>query len=256
MIHPTAVIDPSAQLAADVEIGAYSIIGANVAMDEGCWVGPHAVVKGPSKFGKHNKIFQFSSLGDAPQDLKYAGGATYLNVGSNNVFREYCTINRGTEEGGGTTYIGDDNLFMAYTHVAHDCTVGNKTVFSNAASLAGHVEVGDQAILGGFTTVHQFTKIGEHSFTGLSTVVNRDIPPFVTAAGNHAKAYSINKEGLRRRGFSKATISALHAAFRTLVKGRGDREQALQELNDLCAEFPEVNRFVDFIRSSERGIIR
>lgn len=256
MIHSTAIIDPKSELADDVSVGAYSIIGADVKLGPGCWVAPHVVLRGPSIFGSNNRIYSFACLGDAPQDLKYTGGVTRLEVGDNNTFREYSTLNRGTEDGGGVTRVGSDNLFMAYTHVAHDCQVGSKAIFSNAASLAGHVHVGDHAILGGFTTVHQFTHIGEHSFTGLSTVVNRDIPPFVSTAGNHAKAYGINKEGLRRRGFSTECIAALHKAYRLLIKGKSNRAEAYSDVEPLAVEFPEVRRFVDFIKSSQRGVVR
>jgi UDP-N-acetylglucosamine acyltransferase len=177
MIHPSAIIDKSAIIADDVEIGPFSIIGEKVEIQSGTWIGPHVVLSGPTKIGKNNKIYQFASIGDAPQDLKYAGEDTVLEIGDNNTIREYCTMNRGTPEGGGLTKVGNDNLFMAYTHVAHDCQIGNHTVFANAASLAGHVEVDDHAIIGGFTCVHQFTKIGTYSFSGLGTVVNRDITP-------------------------------------------------------------------------------
>lgn len=256
MIHQTAIIDPTAKIADDVEIGPYSIIGANVEIDSGTWIGPHVVINGPTKIGKENRIYQFASIGEAPQDLKYDGEPTTLEVGDRNTIREYVTFNRGTPDGGGMTKIGSDNLFMAYSHVAHDCQVGNKTIFANAASLAGHVHVGDQAILGGFTSVHQFTHIGEHSFSGLGTVINRDVPPYVIVAGNHAQAYGLNKNGLKRRGFEADTIMALHKVFKLLVKGRKKRADIQADLDPLLQEFEEVRNMVKFIDASERGIVR
>ncbi len=256
MIHSTAIIDPSARLADDVEVGPYSIIGADVVLGAGCVVKSHVVINGPSIFGKNNTIFQFSSLGEAPQDLKFKGEKTTLEVGDNNIIREYCTFNRGTGDGNQVTKIGNNNLFMAYCHVAHDCIVGNDTVFANAASIAGHVVIGDMAILGGFTSVHQFTEIGRQAFTGLGAVVTADIPPFCIAAGNRAKVATINKKGLQRKGFSDECIRALHKAFRLLLKSKKTREEALQELKPLMSEFDDVKYFVDFIINSERGIAR
>lgn len=256
MIHQTAIIDETAKIADDVEIGPYTIIGAHVEIDSGTWVGPHVVINGPTKIGKDNRIYQFSSIGEAPQDLKYNGEATTLEVGDRNTIREYVTFNRGTPDGGGITKIGNDNLFMAYAHVAHDCQVGNNIIFANAASLAGHVVVGDQAILGGFTSVHQFTHIGEHSFSGLGTIINRDVPPYVIVAGNHAQAYGINKNGLKRRGFDAETIRALHKTFKLVIKGRKKREEIQDELDKLVDEFEEVKGLVQFIDTSERGIVR
>ncbi|MDH5518576.1 MAG: acyl-ACP--UDP-N-acetylglucosamine O-acyltransferase [Gammaproteobacteria bacterium] len=256
MIHETAIIDPSAKIADDVEIGPYSIIGADVEIGPGNWIGPHVVINGPTKIGKDNRIYQFASLGEAPQDLKYAGEPTRLEVGDRNTIREYVTFNRGTPDGGGLTKIGNDNLFMAYAHVAHDCMVGSKIIFANAASLAGHVHVGDQAILGGFTSVHQFTQIGEHSFSGLGTIINRDVPPYVIVAGNHAQAYGINKNGLKRRGFEADTIRALHKTFKLVVKGRKKREEIQPELDQLTEGFDEVKSMLAFIDASKRGIVR
>jgi len=256
VIHETAIIDPSAKIADDVEIGPYSIIGADVEIGPGNWIGPHVVINGPTKIGKDNRIYQFASLGEAPQDLKYAGEPTRLEVGDRNTIREYVTFNRGTPDGGGLTKIGNDNLFMAYAHVAHDCMVGSKIIFANAASLAGHVHVGDQAILGGFTSVHQFTQIGEHSFSGLGTIINRDVPPYVIVAGNHAQAYGINKNGLKRRGFEADTIRALHKTFKLVVKGRKKREEIQPELDQLTEGFDEVKSMLAFIDASKRGIVR
>ena len=254
MIHPTAIIDPSAQIGKDVSIGAYSIIGAEVSIGDHSWIGPHVVISGPTSIGQHNKIYQFSSLGEAPQDLKYKGEPTRLSVGDHNVIREYVTFNRGTVDGTGETRIGSHNLFMAYCHVAHDCRVGDYTVFANAASLAGHVEVGDYATLGGFTSVHQFSRLGSRCFTGLGSVITQDIPPFSTAAGNRARAVAINKVGLSRKGFSSEVIAALHKSFRLLVKSRKPQQQVLLELQPLIDSYPDVKAFVDFVVNSERGI--
>ena len=212
------------------------------------------MIGGPTRIGAENRIFQFSSIGEAPQDKKYSGEPTQLEIGDRNVIREYVTMNRGTVEGGGITRIGSDNLFMAYCHVAHDCLVGSHTIFANAASLSGHVSVGDYAILGGFTSVHQFTAIGGRAFCGLGSVVTQDIPPFSTAAGNRARVIGINKEGLKRKGFSPELIRALHRSFRDLLKSRKTRERALENLAQARAEFPEVEEFVSFVINSERGI--
>ena len=256
MIHATAIVDDSAQVAADCEIGPYSIVGANVVIGAGTVIGPHVVIKGPTTIGKNNRIFQFASVGEDPQDLKYAGEHTELRMGDNNVVREYATINRGTVGGGAVTSIGSNNLFMAYIHIAHDCQIADHTVFANGASLAGHVCVGQHAILAGFACVHQFCTVGEHAFIGLNSVANRDVPPFMMAVGNYAEARGINKNGLRRRDFTDETIGALHRAYLALVRQRGDRSQAMTSLQPLAEEFPEVKRFMDFIISSERGIVR
>lgn len=256
MIHEQAIVDPSASIAADAHVGPFCVIGAQVEIGRGTSVGSHTVIRGPTRIGADNRIYSFSSIGEAPQDLKYAGEPTWLVIGDGNTIREYVTLNRGTEEGGGVTRIGADNLFMAYTHVAHDCTVGSHTVFANAASLAGHVDVGDWAILGGFTTVHQFVRIGAHSFTGMATALTRDLPPFVTAAGNHARPYGINKNGLKRRGFDPEAVRALHRAYMALVKSRAKDTDARAEVEALAERHPEVRQFVDFLDTSERGIIR
>jgi UDP-N-acetylglucosamine acyltransferase len=256
MIHATAIIDPAAQLADDVEVGPYSIIGPQVEIGAGTVIGPHAVISGPCRIGRGNRIFQFASVGEVPQDKKYAGEPTTLEIGDENVIREYVTLNRGTVTGLGKTVIGSGNLFMAYTHVAHDCIVGDHCVLANSASLAGHVEVGDHAILGGFVLVHQFTQIGTRAFCGLGSVIAQDIPPFSTAAGNRAKLIGINKEGLKRSGFSPEVIRALHKSFRELVKSKASRQDVYRNLEPLCAEFAEVEVFVNFIRNSKRGIAR
>ena len=256
MIHPTAIIDPAATLGEGVSIGAYSIIGADVNIGDGCWIGPHVVISGPTRIGKDNKIYQFSSIGEDPQDKKYAGEKTELIVGDRNIIREFVTFNRGTRDGHGKTVVGSGNLFMAYSHLAHDCIVGNETIFANAASLAGHVEVGDYTTLGGFTSVHQFTRIGTQAFCGLGSVITQDIPPYSTAAGNRAKTFGINKEGLKRKGFSSELIRALHKSFRLLVKSKISREEAMIELQPLIEKFPEVALFTRFISETKRGIAR
>lgn len=254
MIHATAIIDPAARIGEGVAIGPYSIVGADVEIGDRCRIGSHVVISGPTRIGGDNRIFPFCSIGEAPQDKKYAGEPTELVIGERNVIREYVTFNRGTAAGHGRTVIGSDNLFMAYAHVAHDCVVGNHTIFANAASLAGHVEVGDYAILGGFTSVHQFTRLGERAFMGLGSVVVQDVPPFSTAAGNRARTVAINKEGLKRNGFPPEVIRALHKSFRLLLKSKKPRSEALQQLQPLTRQYPEVARFVDFIVNSQRGI--
>ncbi len=254
MIHETAIIDASARLATDVSVGPYSIIGADVEIGSGTVIGPHVVISGPTRIGRDNRIFQFASVGEGPQDKKYAGEPTWLEIGDRNVIRESTTINRGTVGGIEKTVIGNDNLIMAYSHIAHDCIVGSHTVFANGASLAGHVSVGDYAILGGYTLVHQFTELGENSFCGFGSVVSQDVPPFSTAAGARARVIGINKEGLKRKGFSPKTIRALHNSFRQLLKSSQSKQQAFDNLQPLCDEFPEVAEFVRFVRESKRGI--
>ncbi len=256
MIHATAIIDPGAELAHDVLVGPYSIIDADVKIGSGTEIGPHVVIRGPTTIGSDNRIFQFASLGEVPQDLKFAGERTSLEIGDRNRIREFVTMNRGTGDGIGKTIIGSDNLFMAYCHVAHDCIIGNHTVFANAASLAGHVEVGDYAILGGFAAVHQYTLIGRKSLCGIGSVVIQDVPPYSTVAGDRARTIGINKEGLRRKGFSPELIRALHRSFRELLKSRINRSEAFERLQPLCDQYPEVEEFVSFIRNSERGIGR
>ena len=256
MIHATAIVDAGARLADDVEVGAYSIIGDEVEIGAGTVIGPHVVIMGPTTIGRENRIFQFSSIGEVPQDKKYQGERSRLEIGDRNVIREFVTFNRGTDIGIGKTVIGNDNLFMAYTHVAHDCIIGNHTIFANAASLSGHVEVGDYAILGGFTSVHQFAQIGEQAFCGLGSVITQDIPPFSTAAGNRARVVGINKEGLKRRGFSPELIRALHKSFRELLKSGVSTQEAFDNLKPLCDKYPEVEEFVSFVRDSKRGIAR
>ena len=254
MIHETAIIDGSARLADDVSVGPYSVIGANVEIGSGTVIAPHVVINGPTRIGRENRIFQFASVGEGPQDKSYAGEPTLLEIGDRNVIRESATLNRGTVTGIGKTVVGNDNLIMAYCHIAHDCIVGDHTVFANGASLAGHVAVGDYAILGGYTLVHQFTEIGKKSFCGFGSVISQDIPPFSTAAGKRARVIGINKEGLKRKGFSQETIRALHKSFRELLKSKVPKQKAFENLQPLCEEFPEVAEFVNFVRNSKRGI--
>ena len=256
MIHPTAIVDPSAEVGAGTEIGPYSIIGADVQLGENNRVGPHVVIKGPTTIGARNRIFQFASIGEDPQDLKFDGEHSTLEIGDDNTIREYVTMNRGTTGGGGVTRIGNHNLFMAYIHVAHDCIIADRVIMANGASLAGHVTVGEQAILAGFACVHQFCTIGEHAFVGLNSVANKDVAPFVMVVGNYASARGINKEGLRRRGFSDDTIADLHRVFMELIKSRGDRSAALEQVKPIAERTAEAARIVEFVTGSERGVVR
>ena len=255
-IHPTAIIHPAAQLGNAVSIGPYAIIGEHVVIGDGTRVGAHAVISGHTTIGRDNQIFQFNSLGEVPQDKKYAGEPTRLEIGDRNVVREFCTFNLGTVQDGGVTRIGDDNWIMAYVHLAHDCQVGNHTIFANNASLAGHVTVGDYAILGGFTGVHQFCRIGAHVMTGISSVVFKDIPPYVMAAGQPAAPHGINSEGLKRRGFSPEALVALKRAYKTLYRESLTLAEAREKLTEQAQSVPEIQPLLDFIATSERGIIR
>ena len=255
-IAATAIVNPRARIAADVEIGPYTIIGEDVEIGAGCRIGPHAVITGRTRIGAGNRIYQFVSLGEVPQDKKYGGEATRLEIGNNNTIREFCTFNCGTAQDAGVTRVGDDNWIMAYVHLAHDCQIGNHTIFANNAQLAGHVHIGDYAILGGFTAVHQFCRVGAHSITAISTVVLQDIPPYVMASGNTAKPYGINAEGLRRRGFTAETIAGLKRAYKTLYKSRLTLIEAKHELEQQLAACPEIRPLLDFLAASARGIIR
>ena len=255
-IHPTAIVAPGARLADDVEVGPYTIIGEHVEIGAGTTVGAHAVITGHTRIGVHNQIFHFVSLGEAPQDKKYDGEPTRLEIGDHNVIREFCTFNVGTVQDRGVTTIGSHNWIMAYVHIAHDCVVGDRTIFANNASLAGHVEVGDWAILGGFTGVHQFCKIGAHVMTGVSTVVFKDIPPFVMASGHPAEPHGLNNEGLKRRGFTPEALAALKRAYKTLYKSGLTLAEAKAELERQAQSAPEVRALVDFLATSTRGIVR
>lgn len=256
MIDPRAVVSPQARLAPDVTVGPFSVIGPEVELGPRTVVGPHAVINGPTTMGADNRVFQFASLGDAPQDKKYRGEPTRLEIGDRNVFRESCTVNRGTTHDQGVTRIGDDNLFMAYSHVAHDCQIGDSTVFANCASLAGHVEIGDWAILGGLTAVHQFARIGAHAFLGGGSIVSRDVPPYVMVAGNPAVPHGVNSEGLRRRGFTDEQIQNVREAYRILYRSELKLAEALAQLLPVAAEHAEVRVFVDFIQASARSLVR
>lgn len=256
MIDSRALIDPTAKLADDVEVGPWSIIGPDVEIGAGTVIGPHVVIKGPTKIGKNNRIFQFSSVGEDCQDKKYAGEPTTLTIGDDNVIREGVTIHRGTIQDAGTTIIGSHNLFMAYAHVAHDCVVGDHVIMANNTAIAGHVHIGDWTILGGFTAVHQFCKIGSHVMCGTSTVVLKDIPSYIMANGNTAKPHGINVEGLKRRGFDAETISQLRRAYKTIFRNKLTTAQALNELKAMANDCPEVVPMIQSIESSTRGIIR
>lgn len=255
-IHSTAIIDPKAELADGVEIGAYSIIGPDVKIDSGTRVGAHVVITGHAAIGKNNQIFQFSSLGEAPQDKKYQNESTKLEIGDNNTIREFCTFNRGTVQDQGVTKIGNNNWIMAYVHIAHDCHVRNNTILANNSSLAGHVDLYDYAILGGFTLIHQFCKVGEHVITAVGSVVFKDIPPYVMAAGYDAKPHGINAEGLKRRGFSAESITNIKRAYKTLYRQSLTLEEAKLALSKQALSAPELQILLDFLSLSTRGIVR
>ena len=256
MNHATAIVDPAARIGRNVEIGPYAIIGPNVEIGDNTRIGPHTVINGHTRIGRDNRIFQFCSLGEVPQDKKYAGEPTRLEIGDRNVIREFCTFNLGTVQDCGVTRIGDDNWIMAYVHIAHDCQVGNKTTFANNSQLAGHVTVEDWAILGGFTGVHQFCRVGAHVMTAVGSVILQDVPPYLMAAGNTAQPYGINVEGLKRRGFTADSLLALKRAYRTLYKSGLLLEEAKAKLTEDAKTQPDVQRFVDFLAVSKRGIIR
>lgn len=256
MIHPTALIDPTAKIAENVEIGPYSIIGANVEIGEGTVIGPHAVVKGITSIGRNNKIFQFCSIGEDCQDMKYAGEPTRLEIGDNNTFRESCTIHRGTVQDKGTTVIGSHNLFMVNVHIAHDVIVGDHCIVANNTNVAGHVVIDDWAILGGACQVHQFCNIGSHAMCGGGSMILQDVPPYVITQGYPAKPHGVNSEGLKRRGFEKSTIRALRVAYKTLYRQGLTLAEAQQQLAEMAKEEPAIQVLIDGIARSERGIIR
>jgi UDP-N-acetylglucosamine acyltransferase len=256
VIHPQAIIDSGAKLGKNVEVGPFTIIDDGVEIGDGTWIGPHVVISGPTRIGQNNKIYQYCSIGEAPQHINYHGEPTELEIGNRNTIREYCTLNRGTVDGAGVTRIGDDNFLMAYVHVAHDCFVANHAILVNCASLAGHVDIGDCAILGGFTVIHQFCRVGAHSITALGTIAFKDIPPYVLAAGNGAQPYGINVRGLKRRQFSQGSIEALRGAYKTIYKSGLKISEAVSELEDKAVHQTEVKELISFIKTSERGIIR
>ena len=255
MIDARAVVSPLAEIAANVVIGPFSVIGPHVVIGAGTWIGPHVVINGPTRIGMDNKIFQFASLGEVPQDKKYRGEETHLEIGARNVIREFATVNRGTAQGG-VTRIGDDNLLMAYSHVAHDCRLGNHIVLSNVATLGGHVELDDYAIMGGLSAAHQFTKLGAHSFIANNAAVTRDVPPYVMVVGQPAKPHSINAVGLKRRGFTDEQVLNIRRAYRVLYRSGKKLKAALDQLETVAIEQPEIRCFVDFIKRSTRSIVR
>ena len=256
MIDSRADIHPNAELASDVEVGPFAVIGADVVIGAGSWIGPHVVINGPTRIGSDNKIFQFSSIGEMPQDKKYGGEPTLLEIGDRNVIREFCTLNRGTVQGGGATHIGSDNWIMAYVHIAHDCQIGNHTIFANNASLAGHVTIEDHVILGGFSQVHQFCSLGAHCFTAFGSGIAKDIPPYVMVSGHPAAPHGLNAEGLRRRGFSTETLTRLRRAYKTIYRANLTLKEAIAQLKEQIAECPEIGVMVDFLEKSSRGIVR
>lgn len=255
MIHPTAIIDTGAELASDVQVGPYSIIGPGVRIGAGTVIGPHVVIKGPTVIGEHNRIFQFASVGEDCQDKKYRGEPTRLEIGNHNVIREHVSIHRGTVQDQGLTRIGDDNLLMAGVHVAHDCMIGSHNIFANTTGIAGHVHIGDGVILGGMTGVHQFCRIGSYAMTAGCSLVLKDVPAYVMVGGNPAAARSMNFEGMRRRGWSADLIALLRRAYKLVYRQGLTLEQALTELDQL-PQSPELALFVDSLRASERGITR
>ena len=256
MIHSTAIIHSGAKLGAGVSVGPYSIIGEHVEVGENTTIGPHVVISGHTRIGCDNRIFQFCSIGEVPQDKKYAGEPTRLEIGDRNTIREFCTFNCGTAQDAGVTRLGSDNWIMAYVHLAHDCQVGNQTIFANNAQLAGHVHVGDWAILGGFTVVHQFVRIGAHSITAMGTILLQDLPPFVMAAGNPAEPRSINAEGLKRRGFSGDAVAAVKRAYKSLYKSGMKLDEARATIEAESVTVPELTMLASFLSASGRGVIR
>jgi len=256
MIHPTALVDPKAELADDVEVGPFTIVDAKVRIDAGTRIGPHAVITGRTTIGKNNHIFQFTSIGEQPQDKKYAGEDTELIIGDDNTIREMCTFSRGSAQGGGATRIGNDNWIMACVHIAHDCILGDHIIMANNTSLAGHVTVGDHAILSGYSLIHQFCSVGEHSFTSFASYVNKSIPPYVTVAGEKARAKGINSEGLKRRGFTSEQINQVRRAYKILYRESLPLEEATTRITEMAVDSPEIQPLVNFLRLAERGIIR
>jgi UDP-N-acetylglucosamine acyltransferase len=255
-IHPTALVDKRAKLAANVTVGPYTIIDGDVEVGEGTTIGSHNVITGHTRIGRDNRIFHFCSIGEANQDKKYKGEPTRVEIGDRNTFREYCSVNRGTVGGHSLTRVGDDNFVMAYCHIAHDCEVGNQTVFANNATLAGHVTIGDWAILGGFVGVHQFVKVGAHVMLGISSVITQDVPPYLLVAGNPAAPHGINARGLSRRGFPPDAVTGLKRAYKTLYRSGLSLAEATRQLEAQAEQVAEVRPLVDFIAASERGIIR
>ena len=256
MIHPTALIDPAATLGIGVSIGAYAVIGAEVEIGDGTSIGPHCVITGPTRIGRDNHIFAHAALGGDPQDKKFNGERTELIIGDRNHIREFTTFSRGTVDGGGVTRVGDDNWIMAYVHIAHDCQVGNHTIFANNATLGGHAVIGDWVILGGFVGIHQFCQIGAHAFIGMGSLVNADVPPFVMVADKYAEPRGINAEGLKRRGFDPERIAAIKRAYRSLYMSGKPLAEAKAELATSAQSSQDVRQMLDFIEASQRGLLR
>ena len=256
MIDPRAVVHPKAELAEGVKVGPFSVIGPDVQIDSGTEIGPHVVIKGPTAIGRDNMIYQFSSIGEDPQDKKYADELTRLEIGDGNVIREFVTMHRGTQQDQGLTLIGSDNLFMAYVHVAHDCVIGDHVIMANGASIAGHVHVGDHAILGGFTLVHQFTQIGEYSFSAMGSAITQDVPPFVMVGGRPTRPHGINSVGMERNGKSPEVIRQIRQAYKILYKNNLRLEDAIEEMEGMAGESNELSNMVSFLRNVTRGILR
>jgi len=255
-IHETALVDPAAQLADDVEVGPFSIVGPGVTIEAGSWIGPHVVITGRTRIGAGNRIFQFASIGEEPQDKKYAGEDTELIIGDNNTIRELCTFSRGTAQGGGKTIIGNNNWIMACVHIAHDCVLGDNIIMANNASLAGHVTVGDWAILSGYSLIHQFCSVGEHSFTSFASHVNQSIPPFVTVSGEKARAKGVNSEGLKRRGYTPEQIQQVRRAYKLLYRSGLSLEEAKAQLQEMAEEHDEIRPLLAFLDTSQKSFIR
>ena len=256
MIHQTVIIDPSSQVDENVEIGPYTVIGANVSIGSGSIIGPHVTINGTTTIGKNNRIYQFSSIGEDPQDKKYAGEKSFLEIGDNNEIREFTTIHRGTTQDKNITIIGSNNLLMAYSHVAHDCIIKNDVILANAASLGGHVHIGNNVILGGFSIVHQFCHLGDHCFSAMGSAITKDVPPFVMVGGRPTKPHGINSVGLDRRGFSQDEILQIKRAYKVLYKSGLKLSEAISKLAEVAKEQPELNAMVDFLKNSSRSILR
>jgi UDP-N-acetylglucosamine acyltransferase len=256
LIHETAIVDPTAVLSDGVSVGPYSVIGPDVTIGSDSQIGSHVIINGPTTIGKNNHIHQFASLGDAPQDKNYQNEPTRLEIGDNNIIREYVTINRGTSNGGGVTHVGEDNFIMAYSHIAHDCHVGNHNILANGASMAGHVHLGDYIVISGFALIHQHVSIGSYSFLAMGSAIAKDVPPYIKVTGNPAKPFGLNTEGLKRRDFSAEALSELKRAYKILYRQGNSLEDALQQLEQAEDACPEIGLMTDFIRHSRRSIIR
>ncbi len=255
-IHESAIVHPLAKIGHGVEIGPWTIIGDNVEIGDGCWIGPHVIVKGHTRIGQQNKIYQFCSIGEDCQDKKYAGEETYLEIGDYNVFRESCTVHRGTIQDSSFTRIGNHNLLMVNVHIAHDCTIGDHNIFANNATLAGHVRIGDYVVFGGNAAIHQFGSVGSHAFIAGCAALNKDVPPFVMVAGHYAKPFGINAEGLRRRGFSDKDISCIRRAYRILYREGRSLQAAISALQDMAQTVPIINTLTQFLADHQRHLIR